>query len=157
MFGKILGRKKEEVSSKDRAHNEIVSRVAKMNLTDMRAYLKDSISGFESCEDGLSVVMSKLITKDAKTSKRYIEIDAMDSKIKKGFELVLTVASHKKMTVAAVEQIQEFIKLYNDIIVKYDTDNSQIYGSKLKKSLSKSVENINKMTEINRKRAVLGN
>ncbi len=156
MFGKILGRKKEEVSSSDKAHSEIVSKVDKMNLSDMRAYLKDSVNGFESCEDGLTTVMNKLITKDAKTSKRYIETDAMDSKIKKGFEVVLTVASHKKMTVATVEQIQEFIKLYQDIIVKYDTDNKQIYGSRLNDALSKSVDNINKMAEINRKNAVLG-
>ncbi len=156
MFGKILGRKKEEISSSDRAHNEIVSKINQMNLTDMRAYLKDSMKDFESCEDGLTAVMSRLITKDAKTSKRYIEIDAMDSKIKKGFEIVLTVAAHKKMTVTTVEQIQEFIKLYQDIIVKYDTDHKQIYGSRLKDALSKSIENINKMTEINRKSAVLG-
>ena len=80
----------------------------------------------------------------------------MDAKIKKSFELVLTIASHKKMTVVVVEQIQEFIKLYADIIAKYDKDNKQIYASRLNDALAKSITNVNTMAEIDRKRAVLG-
>lgn len=156
MFGNILGRKKDEGSKKSSEHSEIVNRVSKMNLTDMRAYLKDNMSDFKSCEDGVSSVMNRLLTKNAKTSKRYIESGDMDSKIKKGFEIVLTVASHKKITVATVEQIQEFIELYKDLIVKYDTDNKQIYASRLKDALALGVKNVSNMAEINRKRAVLG-
>jgi len=40
MFGNILGRKKEEISSQDRANLEIEAKISKMNLTDMRAYCR---------------------------------------------------------------------------------------------------------------------
>ena len=155
MFGNILGRKQEEISEEDKANAAVVDRISKMNLTDMRAYVRNGMSGFESCEDGLVAVMSRLLTKNEDTLKRYIEIDDMDSKVKKGFELVLSVAEHKKVTVTSVEQIQEFITLYDDIILKFDTANKQIYSSRLNDALDKSLKTIETMAEINRKAEVL--
>ena len=155
MFGNILGRKKEEISEEDRANSAVVERIAKMNLTDMRTYVKNRMKGFEPCEDGLVAVMNRLLTKNEDTLKRYIEIDDMDSKVKKGFELVLSVSEHKKVTVASVEQIQEFITLYDDIILKFDTANKQIYSSRLNDALDKSLKTIETMAEINRKAEVL--
>jgi hypothetical protein len=154
MFGKILG-KKENSTLSNKRDKEILEKVQKMTLTEMRDYLKNKILGFESCEQGVSAVMNRLITKDA-SSKRYIESDSMDSKIKKTFELVLIVASHRKVTVKIVEQIQEFIKIYHDLISKYDKENKQIYGSRLKEALTTSISNINKMAELNRKNTILG-
>ena len=156
MFGSILGRKKEEISSEDKAHEILVNKIDKMNLTDMRAYVKNSITGFEPCEDGLSIVLRKLMDKDEKTSKRYIESGDMDSKIKKAFDLILVIATHSKITVTIVEQIQEFIELYKDIIVKFDTENKQIYASKLKDALVKSIDNVAQKAKLDHKMKVLG-
>jgi len=154
MFGNILGNKESNSLTND-TDKELLDKISKMNLSDMRDYLKNKISGFESSENGVSAVMSRLITKNEE-DKRFIESDAMDSKIKKGFEIVLIVASHKKVTVKIVEQIQNFIKLYQDIINEYDRKNKQIYASRLKEALTMSISNINKMAEINRKNSVLG-
>lgn len=156
MFGNILGKKKSEVSSEDREHAELVEKISKMNLTDMRAYINNKILNFEVNEDGLVEVMRRLTTKNSETSKRYIEIDDMDSKIKKGFDLVISIASHAKITVVALEQIQEFIELYSDIITKYDRDHKQIYETRLKDSISKAIANIGEIAELKRKMNVLG-
>jgi len=156
MFGKILGKKKSEVSSQDKAHNEMVERVSKMTLTDMRAYVKNKILDFEVDEDGLVEILRRLTTRNSETNKRYIEIDDMDSKKKKGFDLIISIASHSKITVVAVELIQEFILLYEDVIKKFDRDNKQIYESKLKDALSKAIGNISEMAELKRKMTVLG-
>jgi len=155
MFGNILGRKKDDTSHEDKADQEVEAKISKMNLTDMRAYLKNGIKGFEPCEDGLISIMNKLLTKNEDTLKRYIEIDDMDSKKKKGFELVITISEHKKITVRTIEQIQEFIEFYKDIIEKFDTDNKQIYASKLKDAIQKGVMTVEMMTEVNRKAKVL--
>jgi len=155
MFGNILGRKKEEVLDDDKGDLEIEAKISKMNLTDMRAYLKNNIKGFESCEDGLITIMNKLLTKNEETASRYIEIDDMDSKKKKGFDLVITISEHKKITVRTVEQIQEFIEFYKDIIEKFDTDNKQIYASRLKDSIEKGMKTIEMMADVNRKAKVL--
>ena len=156
MFGNILGKKKSEVSSEDKNHAELVQKISKMKLTDMRAYINNKILNFEVDEDGLVEVLRKLTTRNSETSKRYIEIDDMDTKIKKAFDLVISIASHAKITVVAVELIQEFITLYNDIIVKFDRDNKQIYESKLKDSLDRAIGNIGEMADLKRKMNVLG-
>ena len=156
MFGKILGKREDEVSDEDKKHLETVEKVSKMNLTDMRIYIKDGMKGFKSSENGLISIMNKLLTRDEKTQKRYIEIDDMDSKMKKGFELVLSIASHKRVSLTSVEQIQEFMTLYKDVILKFDTDNKQIYSSKLKNSLEKSLQTIQTMAEVNNKAKLLG-
>ena len=155
MFGNILGRKKDDISKEDSMHIELESKISKMNLTDMRAYIKGSIKGFEPCEDGLIAVLNKLLKRNEETSKRYIELDDMDSKKKKGFDLVITLCEHKKITVRAVELVQDFIELYKDVIERFDTENKQIYGSRLKSAIETSVTIIGIMTEANRKAKVL--
>ena len=154
MFGNILGKSKEE-SSGDKEHDEIVQKVSKMNISDMRVYINNKLTDFEISEDGLSEVMRKLLSKDAK-EKRFIESDAMDSKIKKAFDLVIIVSASKKITVVTTELIQDFITQYSDLIEKYDTDNKQIYASKLNDALAKSISSITEMAELKRKMGVLG-
>jgi NCAIR mutase (PurE)-related protein len=155
MFSKILGRSKSDENNIDRDYAQIVQRISKMNLTDMRAYLKNTMSGFESSEDGLSEIMKHFLTRNDK-NKRYVEIGDNDAKIKKVFDIVLLIATHKRITVSVVEQIQKFIEEYSDIIKKYDTDNKQIYASKLKDGLELAIDTINKMAEYNKKAKVLG-
>jgi len=152
MFG--IGKNKVEVKDTS-GHLELTEKISKMNLSDMRIYVNNKLKNFEVSEDGLSEVMNRLISKDAK-GNRFIETDAMDSKIKKALDLVIVIASNKKVTVLITEQIQQFIELYSDIIFEFDTANKQIYGSKLKDSLLGSVATIASMAEINRKAKVLG-
>lgn len=154
MFGNILGKKKSE-STEDKNNSEIIGKISKMNLADMRVYVNNKLVGFEVCEDGLSEVMQRLISKDA-NEKRFIESDAMDTKIKKAFDLVILVAGNKKVTVVIIETIQTFIELYDDIISKFDTDNKQIYASKLKDALTNAMATIETITQMNRKSGVLG-
>ena len=154
MFNKILGKNKREINESGN-HSKIVERISKMNLSDMRIYVNNKLNDFEITEDGLSEVMRRLISKDA-NEKRFIESDAMDSKIKKAFDLVIIVSASRKITVVTTELIQEFILQYSDLIEKYDTDNKQIYGSKLNDGLAKSIASISEMAELKRKMGVLG-
>lgn len=152
MFSKILGKSKSEAVEDNSA---IIEKVSKMNLSDMRVYVNNKLKDFEICEDGLTQVMRRLISEDA-NEKRFIQNDAMDSKIKKAFDLVIIIAANKRMTMATSELIGEFIALYSDIIKKFDTDNKQIYESKLKDALTNSIATIQTMTELNNKMKVLG-
>ena len=155
MFGNILGRDKKEPETAESTHSEVIAKIDKMNLTDMRAYLKNNMTGFESCSDGLIEVMNKLLTKNEDTLKRYIELDDMDIKKKKGFELVITISEHKKITVRSIEQIQEFIDFYKDVIEKFDTDNKQIYASKLRNAIENGMKTVELMTKVDREAKVL--
>ncbi|MFT5660445.1 MAG: hypothetical protein ACI9TV_001086 [Sulfurimonas sp.] len=154
MFANILGKSKEE-ANEDKEHQIIVDKVAKMNLVDMRVYVNNKLNDFEICTDGLSEVMRKINSKDI-NGKRFIETDAMDSKKKKAFEIVIMVSNSTKLSIFVAELIQEFIEFYKDIIMKYDTENKDIYGRKLKIALAKSIGTISTMADMNRKMKVIG-
>ena len=143
MFGNILGKKDSKNTQSSEENQDLSNKISKMNLTDMRLYINNKMSGYEPNEDGIIEVMKRLTTKNEETSKRYIELDDMDSKIKKAFDLVILLSKHKKMTVVAVELMQNFLELYDDIILKYDTDNKQIYALKIKDAIKIAIETIN--------------
>ena len=147
MFGKILAKSKKN-SKEANSNKELKQKISKMNLTDMRLYVNDNLKDFPLSEEGLVEIMRRLTQKDSSTSKRYIEIGDMDSKIKKAFDLVISVASSKKVSVKATELIQEFSNIYANLILKYDTQYKEIYSSRLKDSLQKAIITVEQISQI---------
>jgi hypothetical protein len=154
MFNSLFG-KKSEVIDETKTNAHIADKISHMNLTDMRAYLNNRITGFEVCEFGLSEVMKKLTLEDVQSEQRYLHIDDMDTKIKKAFDLVLLIAVHKKISVKTVEYIQEFLEVYKEIIQSFDTRNKQIYGSKLSDALKTAINGVNAIEELKNKMKIL--
>lgn len=150
MFANILGKNKKEINN-DEKHQLIVEKVSKMNLSDMRTYVNNKLDNCSVCDDGLIEIMKRLNTKDENTEKAFIEDDAMDSKKKKAFDLVILVASKIKTSVLAVELVQEFMEIYKEMIKKYDKVNKQIYKDKLQTALKGSIKTINLMSDLSRK------
>ena len=136
--------------------NDLVSKIQKMNLTDIRAYLNNNIKDFHVTQEGLVAVMRLLTSVHEESNRRFIERDDTDIKIKKAFDIVIGVAKHKKLTVEAVEEIQTFIQMYEDLITNYDTQNKQIYREKLTKACNNGIEMINKRLDVTHKMSVLG-
>ncbi len=154
MFGNILGKKKDNTETNE--NTEIALKVSKMNLTEMRGYVNNRLNDFEITQDGLVEVMKKLTAPNEKTSKTYLQMDDMDSKKKKGFDLVIMISNSKYISAEAVELLQEFIAVYNDLILKYDMDYKEIYASRFSDALVQSIDNVNKYSELQRKSNVLG-
>ncbi len=150
MFGKILGKKE---AKKD--NSALEEKISKMNLTDMRAYVKGNIKDFEVSSDGLHAVMKKLITQD-ENQNYYIHSDDMDSKKKKAFDLILAILQSKKLSLKVMEDIEIFRTIYKDIIHQYDTDYKQIYALRLEEATKMAVENLHKLTEVKKKMELLG-
>ena len=151
MFNKLLGKNK-----KDSNESEVVQRISKMDLNDMRIYVNNKLTDFKLCEDGLSEVMKRLISEHGNPAKRFIEDDAMDTKKKKAFDLVVLVGASKKITVTTAELIREFIEIYAEMIEKFDKDNKQIYASKLKKSFNNALVSISGISAYKAKMDFLG-
>ncbi len=139
MFSKILGKRKST-----NAPSEIEARISKMNLSDMRSYINND--GVD--EEGITAVMSKLLSKN-ENGHYYIKADDMDSKLKKAFDLVILVSKNKKITVRAVELIQEFTKVYAEIIEKFDKKYKEIYTSRLHDAVRNSAQLVNDIADIN--------
>ena len=154
MLGKILKKKKDQ--KEEGVNPELVEKISKMNLTEMRAYVNDRVKGMPICEEGLLEVMKRLTTQDDKTQEYYIKTDDMDVKKKKAFDLVLSIANSKKLTLKTLELMQLFQVIYKDIIDEYDKEHKQIYASKLDTAVKTAIENLNKMAELKKKMVLLG-
>ena len=150
MFSKIM-KKKNHASEEDKTHAQTIEKISKMNLTEMRTYVNNRIKDFEVSEVGLVGVMKKLTTLDENTKKYYLKPDDMEVKIKKAFDLVLLICKNKKINVDIVDLIAQFMKVYFEIIKKYDVDNKEIYHSRLKDTLEKIMLNMNDIMEVKRK------
>ncbi|MEN4053069.1 MULTISPECIES: hypothetical protein [Sulfurimonas] len=156
MFGNILGRKKEDNSQKDEVHAALVEKISKMNLTEMRSYIKNKIKDFEVSEDGLIEVMQRLTMEDKKTKTYYLKSDDMDTKKKKAFDLILAIAESKKINFTVVDLMQKFLEVYKDIITEYDREHKEIYGSRLIDAVNLALANINEKAALKNKMDVLG-
>ena len=126
-----------------------------MNVTEMRTDLNNKLTDFQVCEFGLSEIMKRLITIDSQTGQRYLQMDDMDQKIKNAFDLVIFIASNTKITVLSVENIKEFIFVYDEIIQKYDKTNKQIYALKLGEALNNAIEGVHKKEDLKNKMNIL--
>ncbi|WP_457746809.1 hypothetical protein [Sulfurimonas sp.] len=152
MFGKILGKNKSQTN-----HNkELVEKISKMNLTDMRAYVKNKLKDSEATTEGLNELLKKLIKQDEKTKKYYLNSDDMDSKKKKAFDLVLILAKDKRADIETLELVQKFQKVYKDIIDLYDKEHKEIYTSRFDEAIKVGLTNINELAELRIKMNVLG-
>ena len=142
MLSKILGSKGSDTAKKDSLHDELVQKILKMNLTEMRSYVKNNILDLVVSEDGINEVMRRVTLKNEESSQRYIKIDDMDSKKKKAMDLVIAVLGHKMLTVEAIERAKEFMDVYAQIILDYDQENKEIYHSKLNSTIIHSISRI---------------
>ena len=154
MFGKILGKKDSEAKSDD--NKALVEKISKMNLTDMRAYVKNNVTDFEATTDGLNEIMKKLTTPDEQHNKYYLNSDDMDSKKKKAFDLVLLIAADKRADIETLELVQKFQELYKEIINAYDKEYKQIYSSRFDDAIKVGLANIQELAEVKNKMDVLG-
>ncbi len=156
MFSKMLGKIGLSTNDKEKKHKELVERISKMNLTDMRTYTNNRIPDLPVSEAGIEEILKKLLEVDEKTQKRYLDIEDMDSKIRKGLDLIVNILTNKKLSIEAIELAIELFEVSKEMIEKYDLDNKQIYISKIRESLSKSIETMSKKSEIKRKMGVIG-
>jgi Ni,Fe-hydrogenase III component G len=156
MFKSILGRKKDDKNEENAIDTALVEKISKMNLTEMRSYIKNNIQDFDVSEDGLNEVLRRLITEDEKSKKYYLKADDMDSKKKKAFDLIIVIVQNKKINLVTVELIQKFVALYSDIIEQYDREHKEIYGSRFVDAVNLALANINKKVALQKKMNILG-
>jgi len=147
MFKKILGRKSTG-SVDDKNHSELVQKIAKMDLTEKKAYVNNKNSSMPATRDGVAEVLNSLIRLDKKTNQRYLKMDDHDGKIKKGFDLAILISTHNLITFPVIKTLQEFEEVYKNLIDKFDTDNKQTYKGKIKKAIQNAVLTIGVIADI---------
>lgn len=146
MIKKLFGKKKEDDASES-AYAELIEKIQKMNLTEMRSYVNGRLD-LELCEEGLLAIITKLTT--------YLSDDDMDSKKKKAFDLILLIAASKHISVGIVEAIQVFIQSNRLIIEDFDKKNKEIYQSRFNDAIDLAFKNMQEITALKNKMNLLG-
>ncbi|MEN4045644.1 hypothetical protein [Sulfurimonas sp. NWX367] len=138
------------------ANSQLIEKIAKMNLTEMRSYIKNNMKDLALSVEGANEVMKKLISFDEKTQAYFIKNDDMDIKKKKAFELFIAVLTNKHINMETIESAQKFLEIYKELINDYDTRNKQIYSSKLVETLKSAINTINQYSKLQNKMNILG-
>lgn len=146
MLGNIFASKKKENNADENSH--ITERVSKMNLIDMRLYVRNGIKDFEISEFGIQEVTHKV--------SNYLHSDDMPTKKKKAFDLIILISKSKKVTINAVEEIQNFLEINKEIIEAYDKEFKEIYASRLNDAFTVALQSVDERTKLQNKMSVLG-
>ena len=151
MLSKIFG--KTDKNEEDSKLKDLKEKISKMNITDMKSYIDGKFTELYPTEEGLVEVLARL-TSDL-GNRKFIDTADNDIKKKRAFELVLSIAKHPKITLKAIEEINNFLEVYKDLIFDYDRENKQIYEDKIKKSIDTALEIISAKASLNNKMKVL--
>lgn len=152
MLTKMFGKKNQD----EQTDSHVIEKISKMNLTEMRSYVKNRIKDLKVTVEGINEIMKKLTSFDENKQTYYIKNDDMDIKKKKGFDLFIAILTSKQINIETIELAQKFLEIYKEIIDDFDTRNKQIYASKLADTLEAAINTINQYTELKRKMNVLG-
>ena len=152
MLSKIF---KKKSARNTQESEELKRRIERMNLNELTLYIKGRLESFDVTEDGIVMVLKRLVSK-VNENRYFLDEDDDDSKLKKTFDLVLLCAGNSKVTFKAMEYIAEFAELYIKLIKEYDKKYIEIYQERFKKAIELSQEIIeakiileNKMNMIN--------
>ncbi len=154
MVVKMFGKK--DKSQDEQTDSHLIEKISKMNLTEMRSYVKNSMKDFEVSVNGINEIMKKLTSLDKKTQTYYIKSDDMDVKKKKAFDLFIAILTSKKINIQTIDLAQKFLENYKEIVDDFDTRNKQIYASKLTDTFEKAINAINQYAQLQNKMNVLG-
>jgi hypothetical protein len=140
MLSKLFGKSKTENIEVD--NKELIKAIQKMNLTDMRHYINNKKADLIVNDVGLAEVLYKLMNEDKNTKKRYINEKDDYTKIKRCFDIVLSILENNKITSDTIELVIEFKNTFEDIIKKYDHENKEIYSSRFSDAIANAINNV---------------
>ncbi len=149
MISKIFKKKKSS-----QGKNKIQQRIEKMNLSELRLYVKDKIEGFPLSEEGLNEVLKRLISK-INNSRYYLDESDDDSKLKKTFDLVLELSKNRKVNFESVELIANFLSVYSGLIKNYDIKYKEIYQDRLNQAIENATTMVEAKVSLDNKKKLL--
>lgn len=112
----------------------------KWNLEEIQSYIRGQMDNHEVTDIGLAYILYRFNThriSDKSFSggkRREFEISDRNERTKKGFDIVLSIASNKYLEPDSLDLILEFSTVYKDVIDAYDKDMAQTYAHKLKEA-----------------------
>lgn len=141
MISKLFKKDKEAKQNERQEAIEEFGRTAiKWNLEDVHAYVRGQKDDLKTNDIGLAFIMTRFNTRKSDDKKsptgkrREFEVYDRVERTKKGFDIVLSIAAHKELSVESIDLIKTFSTTFADVIKDLDTKLSQTYAIKLKEA-----------------------
>jgi len=139
---------KKDKNESENLNSRLKEKIARMDLTQMRLYVKNHLKDFSVSTEGINEILKKQIF--------YIKNDDMDEKKKKAFDLIIIILTSKHINTKTIELTQKFLENYKEMINDFDKRNKQIYASRLKDSIKNAISTINQYADLQEKMNLLG-
>lgn len=130
MIKKLFNKKIQEIEEGKKL-KDIEIRVAKMDVYSMFEYLNEE----NSCELGIEVILKKLISREAGSKRRFIEMTDSRFKLDKCFELVIYILEHNNGTPKILRYCEKFLFMFSDVVRENDEKNDKDYDAKINNAL----------------------
>lgn len=116
--------------------DEMSEVVASWNLTETYEYVLCKNDAHVCNFLGFDAIMNKFNTiktvdKDFPEGRRVLELGDRPERTKKGLDIVIMLCKHPRSNVKTMLGIQQFLKVYMDVVREYDQNNSQNYRQRL--------------------------
>jgi len=138
MLSKLFG-KRGDSAEDDSDFKALKEKISQMNLSELRLYAKGKLDGFEVSEEGLVLVLERLLV-PINEKRLFLDADDDDTKLKKAFDLVISIARENRVSMKVVELIAKFIQTYEKLIKAFDQKHKEIYEDRLKKAVDNAME-----------------
>ncbi len=138
MLSKLFGKKGSQEQENEELR-ELKEKIEKMNLSELSLYVKGKLEGLEVSEEGLVLVLQRLLAK-INDERLFLDESDDDSKLKKAFDLIVYMAKQNRITPKAIELIVEFMRVYEKLIKEFDRKYKEIYEERLKHSVESAMQ-----------------
>jgi len=137
--------------------DEMKSVVYAWNLTDIYNYVmcKNDMHvcnflGFDAIMEKFNT--NRVINKEFPKGRREFELSDRPERIRKGLEIVMFLCRHPRSNLKTMLGIQDFLKIYKDVLSDFDKKNSENYKEKLLYSFRKGLYRLESEAKLKNKR-----
>lgn len=137
MFEKLFS-KKSTLSVRDTKIEEMSKHIQAWNFEQIQEYIRGRMKTPELNDFGLAAIIARFLTSHAPDVhapsgfRREMEPSDTLERTKKGFDILLAVIGHNKLSPESLDNVPPVIERYKDVIEAYDTKMKQTYIHKFK-------------------------
>lgn len=143
-LSRTLKTQREHMLEREKKITQMRRVVSSWDKKELQAYVYNHNKSYPCSDAGMAAILERF------TECNEFQIGHMSEELKAGFDIVLSIARNKKITLLTTDLIFDFIKSFEEVIHNYDRQSAQTYYHKLINAYEKSIELVNAKIEIDR-------
>lgn len=139
----------ERILERSRKISELRTIISSWDKSELKTYVYDHNKKYRCCDAGMAAVLERFINTNE------FQIGILSDELKRGFDIVLSIARNSKISFETTQLLYAFIKKYEEVIRSYDKQYSQTYYHKLFQAYRQSLDMVDAKLKIEKELDVL--